>query len=52
MTDGFATMRGGALGREEILRRIRNPRLKGEINWLRSNFIHGIKQMPIQFDVV
>ena len=37
---------------EEILRRIRNPRLKGEINWLRSNFIHGIKQMPIQFDVV
>jgi len=37
---------------EEILRRIRNPRLAGEINWLRSNFIHGIKKMPIAFDVV
>jgi cytochrome P450 len=37
---------------EEILLRIRNPRLKGDINWLRSNFIHGIKKMPIEFDVV
>jgi len=37
---------------EEILRRVRNPRLDGDINWLRSNFIHGIKKMPIQFDVV
>jgi cholest-4-en-3-one 26-monooxygenase len=37
---------------EEILRRIRNPRLNGEINWLRSNFIHGIKAMPVAFDVV
>jgi cholest-4-en-3-one 26-monooxygenase len=37
---------------EEILRRIRNPRLNGEINWLRSNFIHGIKSMPVAFDVV
>jgi cytochrome P450 len=37
---------------EEILKRIRNPRLDGEINWLRSNFIHGIKSMPIAFDVV
>jgi len=25
--------------------------LKGDINWLRSNFIHGIKKMPIEFDV-
>ncbi|MGY8860944.1 MAG: cytochrome P450, partial [Pseudomonadales bacterium] len=25
---------------EEILKRIRNPRLKGEVNWLRSSFIH------------
>jgi cholest-4-en-3-one 26-monooxygenase len=37
---------------EEILKRIRNPRLKGDINWLRSSFIHGIKKMPIEFDVV
>jgi cholest-4-en-3-one 26-monooxygenase len=37
---------------EEILKRIRNPSLDGEINWLRSNFIHGIKSMPIAFDVV
>ena len=37
---------------EEILRRIRNPRLDGEINWLRSNFINGIKSMPIAFEVV
>jgi cytochrome P450 len=36
----------------EILGRIRNPRLNGEINWLRSNFIHGIKSMPVAFDVV
>ncbi len=35
---------------EEILRRIRNPRLDGEIAWLRSNFINGIKSMPICFD--
>src|SRR5690606_38813912 len=25
---------------EEIFARIRNPRLTGEINWLRSSFIH------------
>ncbi len=37
---------------EEILKRIRNPRFKGDINWLRSSFIHGIKKMPIEFDVV
>lgn len=36
----------------EILRHIRNPRLDGEINWLRSNFINGIKEMNISFDVV
>jgi cholest-4-en-3-one 26-monooxygenase len=37
---------------EEILKRIRNPRLSGDVNWLRSSFIHGIKKMPIAFDVV
>lgn len=36
----------------EIVKRIRNPRLDGEIRWLRSNFINGIKAMPIKFDVV
>ncbi len=37
---------------EEILRRVRNPRLDGEIAWLRSNFINGIKSMPIAFDTI
>ena len=37
---------------EEIVKRIRNPGLDGEIDWLRSNFINGIKRMPISFDVV
>jgi cytochrome P450 len=37
---------------EDILQRIRNPRLKDEVNWLRSSFIHGFKGMPIAFDVV
>ena len=36
---------------EEIVRQIRNPRLAGEVNWLRSNFINGIKKMPIAFEV-
>lgn len=36
---------------EEIIRRVRNPQFNGEVNWLRSNFIHGIKHMPIKFDV-
>ena len=36
---------------EELVRRIRNPRHDGEVRWLRSNFIHGIKEMPISFDV-
>jgi len=35
---------------EEIIRRMRNPRLDGEISWLHSNFISGIKAMPIRFD--
>jgi cholest-4-en-3-one 26-monooxygenase len=37
---------------EEILLRIRNPRFDGELNWLRSHFINGLKSMPISFDVV
>ena len=36
---------------EEITRLIRNPRLDGDISWLHSNFISGIKSMPISFDV-
>ena len=35
----------------EIVRYIRNPRLDGEVSWLRSHFINGIKSMPIVFDV-
>ncbi len=37
---------------EEILKRVRNPQFNGEISWLRSSFIHGIKRMPIKFEVV
>ena len=36
---------------EAIVERIRNPRLDGDISWLRSNFINGIKRMPIAFEV-
>jgi cholest-4-en-3-one 26-monooxygenase len=36
---------------EEILKRVRNPQFNGDINRLRSNFILGIKKMPISFDV-
>lgn len=35
---------------EEIVPRLRNPRLVQPINWLRSNFINGIKEMHIEFD--
>lgn len=35
---------------DEIVARIRNPRMDGDINWLRSSFINGIKRMPIKFD--
>jgi cholest-4-en-3-one 26-monooxygenase len=37
---------------EEILKRVHNPRFNGDINWLRSNFINGVKAMPIRFDPV
>ena len=37
---------------DEVLRRMRNPQHDGEVQWLRSNFINGIKSMPIRFDVV
>lgn len=36
----------------EVLKHIRKPRLNGEVNWLRSFLINGIKSMPIKFDVV
>jgi cholest-4-en-3-one 26-monooxygenase len=36
---------------DEIVRRIRNPRLTGEIQWLRSSLVNGIKEMHIEFDV-
>ena len=35
---------------EEIIPRMRNPKLVKPINWLRSNFINGIKEMHISFD--
>lgn len=36
---------------EEFTRHIRRPRLAGEIEWLRSNIINGIKAMPIAYEV-
>ena len=36
---------------DAIVRRMRRPRLNGEVRWLRSHFINGIKEMPIKFEV-
>ncbi len=35
---------------EEIIPRLRNPVLAGEITYTRSNLVNGIKRMPIRFD--
>ena len=35
---------------EAIVERVRKPRLNGEVRWLWSHFINGIKEMPIKFD--
>jgi cholest-4-en-3-one 26-monooxygenase len=35
---------------DEIVKRIHNPRLDGEVRWMRSNLISGVKSMPIAFD--
>ena len=35
---------------EEILPRMRNPRFAGDIKYMRSYFISGIREMPISFD--
>lgn len=35
---------------EEILPRLRNPLFAGEVKYMRSNFVNGIKEMPISFD--
>lgn len=37
---------------EEIIPRMRNPKLVEPISWLRSNFINGIKEMHVEFDAV
>jgi cholest-4-en-3-one 26-monooxygenase len=37
---------------EEIVSRIKNPRLKGEVSYLRSFLVHGIKEMNIEFEKV
>jgi hypothetical protein len=34
---------------EEILPRLRNPKLSGDITYMRSAFINTIKAMPIEF---
>lgn len=35
---------------EELIPRIRNPKLAGEVRYTRSNLVNGIKSMPITFD--
>jgi len=35
---------------EEVIPRLRNPRLAGEIKYTRSSLVNGIKSMPITFD--
>ena len=35
---------------EEVIKRLHNPRFNGPVVRLRSNFINGIKEMPIKFD--
>ena len=35
---------------EELLPRLRNPRLVGKPRRLRSNFVNGVKEMRIAFD--
>jgi cholest-4-en-3-one 26-monooxygenase len=34
---------------EEIVKRVHEPRLDGELKWMRSNLISGVKSMPISF---
>ena len=36
---------------EEIVPRLRNPEFAGPVRRLRSNFVNGVKEMPIRFDV-
>jgi cytochrome P450 len=35
---------------EEIIPRLRNPKLAGPVEYTRSNLVNGIKRMPITFD--
>jgi len=35
---------------EELIPRLRNPKLAGEISYTRSNLVNGIRVMPITFD--
>ena len=35
---------------EEIIPRMRNPKLVGEVAYTRSNLVNGIKRMHITFD--
>lgn len=35
---------------EEIIPRLRNPRLVGDISYMRNIFAHTMKTMPIEFD--
>ncbi len=36
----------------EILKRIKNPRFAGPVTYIQSNFVQGIREMPITFEKV
>ena len=35
---------------EEVLSRMDNPQFDGDVVYLKSNFVQGIKEMPITFE--
>ncbi|MEM1113601.1 MAG: cytochrome P450 [Pseudomonadota bacterium] len=35
---------------EEVLSRMDNPQFAGDVTYLKSNFVQGVKEMPITFD--
>ena len=39
-------------GLAEILKRIKDPQFAGEVKYIQSNFVQGIREMPIRFEKV
>jgi cytochrome P450 len=36
---------------EDLIQRVDSVELDGEIDYLRSNFVHGIKRMPVKVNL-